>query len=112
MKKILYWCGAIATIAAVVVPTWIAFGWELPPWPSHDDLKKVQLDIEEVGARTRELQSGDYQRQQQYLDDRREEWDAKGKKPPRYIIDRQKRLDIKRCQWHNKVNPRQRKICK
>jgi len=71
MKKILYWCGAIATISAIVIPTWAAMGWKLPPWPTYNTIETLDEKIEEIGSRTRDLQSRDFLRQQQYLDDKR-----------------------------------------
>ena len=103
--------GSIILLGSVstVIGSWT--GWKRP-WVLPDELQQVEQIAGSAFERSYKLRGEFLQQQQRYLDDRREELKERQKPVPRWVRERQQRLERIKCEHANELlPPHQRRPC-
>lgn len=103
--------GGIVLLGSVstVIGEWT--GWKRP-WVLPDELEEVQKMAGSAYDRAYRNRGYLLQQEQQYLDDRKLELRDRQKPPPRWLQERQRRIERERCLHFNETLPKhQRRPC-
>lgn len=82
------------------------------PWVEAEELKPVLRVAENALKGNRKLRGDFLRMQQDQIDDKRAEFEAKGLQTPKFLKERQKGLDRRKCEYWNELRePEDRQPC-